>query len=108
MTWSPSSRRWPPCGTSGVRLSIDDFGTGHASLTYLARFPVDQVKVDRSFVAGLGIDAGSAAIVGGVVGMAHTFDLRVVAEGVETEEQLSRAPRARLRRRPGLPAGACP
>jgi diguanylate cyclase (GGDEF)-like protein/PAS domain S-box-containing protein len=73
----------------GVRLSIDDFGTGHASLTYLARFPVDQVKVDQSFVAGLGVDAGSAAIVGGVVGMAHTFDLRVVAEGVETETQLS-------------------
>jgi diguanylate cyclase (GGDEF)-like protein/PAS domain S-box-containing protein len=73
----------------GVRLSIDDFGTGHASLTYLARFPVDQVKVDQSFVAGLGIDAGSAAIVGGVVAMAHTFDLRVVAEGVETEDQLA-------------------
>jgi diguanylate cyclase (GGDEF)-like protein/PAS domain S-box-containing protein len=73
----------------GVRLSIDDFGTGHASLTYLARFPVDQVKVDQTFVAGLGIDAGSAAIVGGVVAMAHTFDLRVIAEGVETEEQLA-------------------
>jgi diguanylate cyclase (GGDEF)-like protein/PAS domain S-box-containing protein len=73
----------------GVRLSIDDFGTGHASLTYLARFPVDQVKVDQSFVAGLGADAGSAAIVGGVIAMAHTFDLRVVAEGVETEGQLS-------------------
>jgi diguanylate cyclase (GGDEF)-like protein/PAS domain S-box-containing protein len=73
----------------GVRLSIDDFGTGHASLTYLAQFPVDQVKVDQSFVAGLGIDAGSAAIVGGVIGMAHTFDLRVIAEGVETETQLT-------------------
>ena len=73
---------------TGVRLSIDDFGTGHASLTYLARFPVDQVKVDRSFVAGLGIDAGSAAIVGGVVAMSHTFDLRVIAEGVETGQQL--------------------
>jgi diguanylate cyclase (GGDEF)-like protein/PAS domain S-box-containing protein len=73
----------------GVKLSIDDFGTGHASLTYLARFPVDVVKVDQSFVAGLGSDAGSAAIVGGVVAMSHTFDLRVVAEGVETEEQLA-------------------
>jgi diguanylate cyclase (GGDEF)-like protein/PAS domain S-box-containing protein len=72
----------------GVRLAIDDFGTGHASLTYLARFPVDQVKVDQSFVAGLGSDAGSAAIVGGVIGMAHTFDLRVVAEGVEQESQV--------------------
>ena len=75
--------------SKGIRLSIDDFGTGHASLTYLARFPVDQVKIDRSFVAGLGVNAGSAAIVGGVVAMAHTFDLRVTAEGVETEEQLA-------------------
>jgi diguanylate cyclase (GGDEF)-like protein/PAS domain S-box-containing protein len=73
----------------GVRLAIDDFGTGHASLTYLAQFPVDQVKVDQSFVAGLGSDAGSAAIVGGVIGMAHTFDLRVVAEGVEQESQVA-------------------
>ena len=73
----------------GFRLSIDDFGTGHASLTYLARFPVDQVKVDQSFVAGLSLDAGSAAIVGGVIAMAHTFDLRVIAEGVETESQLT-------------------
>lgn len=73
----------------GVHLSIDDFGTGHASLTYLAQFPVDQVKIDQSFVAGLGVDAGSAAIVGGVVGMAHTFDMRVVAEGVETPAQLA-------------------
>ncbi|HUR13239.1 MAG TPA: EAL domain-containing protein [Mycobacteriales bacterium] len=73
----------------GVRLAIDDFGTGHASLTYLARFPVDVVKVDQSFVAGLGSDAGSAAIVGGVIGMAHTFDLRVVAEGVELESQVA-------------------
>ena len=72
----------------GVQLSIDDFGTGHASLTYLSRFPVDEVKVDRSFVSGLGVDAGSAAIVGGVIAMAHTFDLRVTAEGVESEEQL--------------------
>ncbi len=73
----------------GVRLAIDDFGTGHASLTYLARFPVDEVKVDQSFVAGLGSDAGSRAIVGGVIGMAHTFDLRVIAEGVEQESQLA-------------------
>jgi diguanylate cyclase (GGDEF)-like protein/PAS domain S-box-containing protein len=73
----------------GIRLAIDDFGTGHASLTYLARFPVDQVKIDQSFVAGLGEDAGSKAIVGGVIGMAHTFDLRVVAEGVENDTQLA-------------------
>lgn len=74
----------------GVRLAIDDFGTGHASLTYLAQLPVDGVKVDRSFVTGVADDAGSAAIVGGVVAMAGAFSLTVVAEGVETGEQLQR------------------
>ena len=73
----------------GVRLAIDDFGTGHASLSYLTQFPVDTVKIDRSFVAGVATEAGSAAIVGGVVAMAHAFGLRVVAEGAETAEQLS-------------------
>ncbi len=74
----------------GVRLAIDDFGTGHASLTYLAQLPVDVVKVDRSFVSGVADEAGSAAIVGGVVAMAGAFGLSVVAEGVETTEQLQR------------------
>jgi diguanylate cyclase (GGDEF)-like protein/PAS domain S-box-containing protein len=72
-----------------IRLAIDDFGTGHASLSYLTQFPVDTVKVDQSFVAGVATDAGSAAIVGGVVAMAHAFGLRVVAEGAETPEQLA-------------------
>jgi diguanylate cyclase (GGDEF)-like protein/PAS domain S-box-containing protein len=72
-----------------IRLAIDDFGTGHASLSYLTQFPVDTVKVDQTFVAGVATDAGSAAIVGGVVAMAHAFGLRVVAEGAETPEQLS-------------------
>jgi diguanylate cyclase (GGDEF)-like protein len=73
----------------GVRLAIDDFGTGHASLSYLTQFPVDTVKVDQSFVAGVATDAGSAAIVGGVVAMAHAYGLRAVAEGAETAEQLA-------------------
>ena len=72
----------------GVRLAIDDFGTGHASLTYLARLPVDVLKIDQSFVAGLGHDAGSAAIVGGVTAMSHAFGLEVIAEGIETAIQL--------------------
>ncbi len=72
-----------------VRLAIDDFGTGHASLSYLTQFPVDTVKIDQSFVAGVATDAGSAAIVGGVVAMAHAFGLRVVAEGAETADQLA-------------------
>ncbi|MCU1592097.1 MAG: two-component system response regulator [Frankiales bacterium] len=72
-----------------IRVAIDDFGTGHASLSYLTQFPVDTVKVDQTFVAGVATDAGSAAIVGGVVAMAHAFGLRVVAEGAETPEQLA-------------------
>ena len=73
----------------GIAIAIDDFGTGHASLTYLTRLPVDWLKVDRTFVSGLGQDARSAAIVGAVTAMARAFGLQVVAEGVEDDAQLA-------------------
>jgi diguanylate cyclase (GGDEF)-like protein/PAS domain S-box-containing protein len=72
----------------GVNLSMDDFGTGYSSLTYLCRFPIDVVKVDRSFVSQLGTTSRDASIVSLVVGLAETLQLSVVAEGVETAEQL--------------------
>jgi diguanylate cyclase (GGDEF)-like protein/PAS domain S-box-containing protein len=71
----------------GVRLGIDDFGTGYASLTYLRRFPIDFVKIDQSFVGGLGSEQADDTIVGAVVGLAHDLGLATVAEGVETETQ---------------------
>ena len=71
----------------GVRLTVDDFGTGYSSLSYLKRFPVSMVKIDRSFVAGLGRHESDSSIVAAIVAMTSALDLDIVAEGVETVEQ---------------------
>jgi len=71
----------------GVTLALDDFGTGYSSLNYLRQFPVDVVKIDQAFVADLGLDDASRAIVSAIVELSHALRIKVVAEGVETDRQ---------------------
>jgi EAL domain-containing protein (putative c-di-GMP-specific phosphodiesterase class I) len=85
-----AARRLRELRALGVRTAIDDFGTGHSALSALRRLPVDVLKIDRSFIAGLGRDEEDSAIVAAIIQMARTLGLTVVAEGVERPEQLER------------------
>ena len=73
----------------GIRLSIDDFGTGYSSLNYLRRFPIDKIKIDKSFIAEMTGATGSMRLVRAIIALARSFTLKVIAEGVETREQLA-------------------
>jgi EAL domain-containing protein (putative c-di-GMP-specific phosphodiesterase class I) len=72
---------------AGIRVALDDFGTGYASLSHLKQFPVDTVKIDRSFLHDFALDPQNQAIINSVISLGHSLDIAIVAEGIETAEQ---------------------
>jgi EAL domain-containing protein (putative c-di-GMP-specific phosphodiesterase class I) len=86
---TPAIRTLGALKSLGVRISVDDFGTGYSSLSYIGKLPIDELKIDRSFVVDLADNAG-AALVKGIIGLAKALGHHVVAEGIETPEQLAR------------------
>jgi EAL domain-containing protein (putative c-di-GMP-specific phosphodiesterase class I) len=74
----------------GVQFHLDDFGTGYSSLSYLHRMPIEALKIDRSFIATFGGDSTGTSIVEGIIALAHSLDIRVIAEGVENQTQLAK------------------
>jgi EAL domain-containing protein (putative c-di-GMP-specific phosphodiesterase class I) len=87
----------------GIRISFDDFGTGHSSLAYLKRFPIDTLKIDQSFIRVITRDPDTAAIVTAIIAMGHSLRLKVIAEGVEFTDQATFLKRHNLRPDAGLP-----
>ena len=101
-----TARRLAAVKQLGVRIAIDDFGTGYSSLAHLQRFPVDALKIDRSFIAGLSENKEGETLIHTLVQLGKALSIETFAEGIEQQQQLSKLQRRGLRQRAGLPVRA--